>query len=130
MKYIASLLASAVLAAAHGIVDTASIGGETYTFYQPYKDPYTSPAPDRISRKIEGNGPVEDVTSIDLQCGGGAGGSEGAALHAKVGAGETVTLFWTVWPESHVGPSITYMARCPDDGCEEWLPAKEYVCPR
>ncbi|SPO01604.1 related to cel1 protein precursor [Cephalotrichum gorgonifer] len=131
MKYIASLLASAALAAAHGYVDTASIGGKTYTLYQPYQDPYTNPTPDRISRKIAGNGPVEDVNSIDLQCGGwsagGEAGSEGAALHATVAAGETVKLFWTLWPESHVGPSITYMAKCPDTGCQDWLPEKEAV---
>lgn len=129
MKYIATLLGSAALAAAHGFVDTAEIGGETYTFYQPYQDPYSSPKPDRISRRIEGNGPVEDLDSIDLQCGGysagGIEGSEPAALHAKVAAGEEVTLFWTLWPESHVGPSLTYMAKCPDTGCQDWLPGDE-----
>lgn len=35
--------ATATLVAAHGYVDTASIGGAEYKFYQPYTDPYTSP---------------------------------------------------------------------------------------
>lgn len=44
MKYLAALLASAALAAAHGWIDNATIGGKEYQFYQPYLDPYTVPA--------------------------------------------------------------------------------------
>ena len=130
MKLIASILATVGLAAAHGYVDSAVIGGTTYKFYQPYQDPYMNPTPQRISRPVAGNGPVEDLTLIDVQCGGyGAGGvvgSQPAALHAKVAAGETVKLNWTVWPDSHVDPTITYMARCPDGGCQNWQPGTEY----
>lgn len=43
MKYLAAVLSCAALAAAHGYVDNATIGGEEYEFYQPYTDPYTSP---------------------------------------------------------------------------------------
>ena len=89
------------------------------------------PMPDRVSRPIPGNGPVEDLTSIDIQCNGyTAGGTEGsspAALHATAEAGSTVTLYWTLWPESHMGPTITYLARCPDEGCDTWEPGTEYV---
>lgn len=85
--------------------------------------------PDRISRAIQGNGPVTDVTLIDLQCGGdtadGVVGSEPAVLHAPATAGSTVTLYWTLWPDSHVGPVITYMGRCPDTGCQDYLPDTE-----
>lgn len=87
--------------------------------------------PDRVSRPVQGNGPIEDLTLIDLQCGGytagGISGSEPAALHAQAAAGSTVSLRWTLWPDSHVGPAITYMARCPDSGCDDWLPGTEYV---
>lgn len=31
-----------------------------------------------------------------------------------------MTLRWTLWPESHQGPLITYMARCPDSGCQNY----------
>jgi hypothetical protein len=90
-------------------------------------------APQRISRKILSNGPVQDVTSIDLQCGGytpdGVIGSEPAPLHAPVEAGSTVNLKWTLWPDSHMGPALTYMARCPDEGCDQWLPGEECVIP-
>lgn len=35
-----------------------------------------------------------------------------ASLSAKVEAGGTVELQWTVWPESHHGPVIDYLANC------------------
>ncbi|TDZ24176.1 Polysaccharide monooxygenase Cel61a [Colletotrichum orbiculare MAFF 240422] len=132
MKYtVASLLGSAALVAAHGFVENATIGGEAYTFYQPYQDPYSSPAPERISRPIQGNGPVEDLTSIDIQCGGytagGVKGSTPAKLEAKVAAGSEVTLNWTLWPDSHIGPVITYMAKCPEAGCTDYQPGTDAV---
>lgn len=131
MRAVLSLLATASVAAAHGFVDNATIGGQTYDFYDPNTDPYTSPTPERISRPIPGNGPVEDVSLIDLQCNGytagGAAGSSPAALHAPAAAGSTVTLYWTLWPESHVGPTITYMAKCPDAGCSDYLPGTDAV---
>jgi hypothetical protein len=43
MKVLSTLVLGATLVAAHGYVDTATIGGQVYTFYQPYTDPYTSP---------------------------------------------------------------------------------------
>lgn len=126
MKLILPTLSIAALVAAHGYVDNATIANKVYTFYQPYQDPYISPAPQRISRPIQGNGPVQDVTLTDLQCGGytegGQPGSAPAALHAEAPAGSDVSLRWTLWPESHIGPVITYMARCPDAGCNNYMP--------
>ncbi|KAL9076489.1 MAG: hypothetical protein Q9157_003617 [Trypethelium eluteriae] len=131
MKVLASVLASAALAAAHGYIDNGTIGGKEYEFYQPFTDPYTSPTPQRISRPVQGNGPVTDVTLLDLQCGGytagGVVGSEPAPLHAPAAAGSVVMLHWTLWPTSHVGPVVTYMARCPDTGCNEFMPNKTAV---
>ncbi|KAI1852506.1 hypothetical protein JX265_011141 [Neoarthrinium moseri] len=124
-------LGSAALVAGHGYVDNATIGGNFYQFYQPYTDPYTSPTPSRISRPIQGNGPVTDVTYDDLQCGGytdgGIVGSSPAALHAPAAAGSKVTLHWTLWPDSHVGPVVTYMAKCPSSGCTGYMPGKDKV---
>jgi hypothetical protein len=126
-----SVLFLASLVAGHGYVTNGTIGGTSYTFYQPYQDPYTSPTPDRISRAIQGNGPVSDVTLQDIQCGGytagGYNGSLPAALNAAVDAGTDVTLYWTLWPESHIGATVTYMARCPDTGCQDYMPYSEYV---
>ncbi|CAI6341026.1 unnamed protein product [Periconia digitata] len=131
MKYILPTLSLVATAAAHGYVDTATIGGKQYTFYQPYQDPYMNPKVQRVSREIQGNGPVEDVTLADVQCGGytagGVSGSKPAALHADAAAGSEVTLNWTLWPDSHVGPLITYMARCPDTGCNDYMPGTAAV---
>ncbi|KAI8939142.1 hypothetical protein NX059_004976 [Plenodomus lindquistii] len=131
MKYITSALAFATAVAGHGYVNNATIGGKDYTLYQPYQDPYMSPKPERISREIQGNGPVESVTISDIQCGGyaagGINGSKPAALHAEAAAGSEVSLYWTLWPESHMGPTITYMAKCPDTGCNNWMPESAAV---
>ncbi|KAF2134694.1 lytic polysaccharide monooxygenase [Dothidotthia symphoricarpi CBS 119687] len=131
MRFIIPALGFATAVAAHGYVNNATIGNKDYTFYQPYTDPYTSPTPQRISREIQGNGPVQDLTISDIQCGGyaagGINGSKPAALHAAVAAGSEVELFWTLWPESHMGPSITYMAKCPDTGCNNWMPESKAV---
>ncbi|KAI1172664.1 glycoside hydrolase family 61 protein [Nemania sp. FL0916] len=131
MQILSTLILGASLVAAHGYVDNATIGGQVYQFYQPYTDPYTTPTPQRISRPIQGNGPVTDVTYQDLQCGGytdgGIVGSSPAALHATAAAGSTVTLKWTLWPDSHVGPMVTYMAKCPSSGCNNYMPGTSAV---
>lgn len=127
MRLLAPLLlaGSARLVAAHGYIQNATIDGKSYEFYQPYVDPYTNPPIQRISRAVQGNGPVTDVTLADIQCGGdsanGNVGSKPAALHAPVAAGGTGTLFWTLWPESHYGAVVTYMAKCPDAGCQDYM---------
>ncbi|KAF2265348.1 glycoside hydrolase family 61 protein-like protein [Lojkania enalia] len=131
MKHLLSTFSLTAIVAAHGYVDNATINGVEYQFYQPYQDPYMNPKPDRISREIQGNGPVEDVAIADIQCGGyaagGVSGSSPAALHAVAAAGSRVELRWTLWPESHIGPVITYMARCPDEGCNNYMPSSNAV---
>ncbi|KAG8165786.1 hypothetical protein KVR01_004338 [Diaporthe batatas] len=122
-KITLALIASATLVAGHGYVTNATIGGTEYEFYQPYQDPYKTPAPERVSRKITGNGPVEDVTSAAIQCGAD---TAPAALVAEAAAGSDVELFWTLWPESHIGPSITYMAKCEGD-CTSYEPGTDAV---
>lgn len=57
------------------------------------------------------------MSLIDIQCGGytegGEPGSSPAPISATAEAGSNVTLHWTLWPSSHFGPTMTYMARCP-----------------
>lgn len=129
LKAFAGLVASASLVAGHGYVTNGTLGTESYTFYQPYTDPYTSPTPSRVSRAIQGNGPVSVVTYDDIQCGGdtadGVVGTSPANLTATVAAGSTNDLYWTLWPSSHVGPTITYMAKCDDDDCSTYMPGNE-----
>lgn len=109
--------------AGHGYVEQETVGGVQYTGYLPYQDPYYNPPPQRIVRrvhslgvefdshlsysKIPGNGPVTDLSLIDVQCNGwsdgGIIGSAPAPLVATAAPGTTVTFKWTPWPNSHVG---------------------------
>ncbi|KIJ31458.1 lytic polysaccharide monooxygenase [Sphaerobolus stellatus SS14] len=124
------LLSYTTLVAGHGYVQQINIGSTAYTGYLPYTDPYYNPPPQRIVRQIPGNGPVTDVTLIDLQCNGytagGVVGSAPAPIYGTVAAGSQVNLNWTAWPESHVGPMITYMARAPSD-ITKWSPGTSAV---
>lgn len=133
MKYITSTLLFTAIVAGHGYVRNATIGDTEHTFYQPYEDPYMDPKPARISREIRGNGYVADVAISDIQCGGyatgGINGSRPAALHADAVAGSEVSLHWTLWPDNHIGPTITYMAKCPNTGCDKWMPESSCVRP-
>ncbi|ELR02959.1 hypothetical protein GMDG_05818 [Pseudogymnoascus destructans 20631-21] len=112
-----SLVAAASLAstvAAHGYVDKLVIGGTEYTGYQPYSDPYYPTPPPRIVRAVPGNGPVQDLTSIDIQCNGysegGAVGSKPAPLGGPVAADSEVSLNWTLWPDSHGERALTLLS--------------------
>ncbi|KAG9083956.1 Esterase/lipase/thioesterase, partial [Ceratobasidium sp. UAMH 11750] len=67
---ISLLLATATSVLGHGYVQEVKTSAGTFTGYLPYSDPYYNPPPNRIIRKIPGNGPVQDVTLIDLQCNG------------------------------------------------------------
>lgn len=108
-KILATITLLAVGSSAHGFVNSLLIAGTNYTGYQPYTDPYYNPVPDRIVRPVQGNGPIQDLTLIDLQCGGytagGISGSTPAKLHGgPVAAGSKITLQWTLWPTSHSMP--------------------------
>ncbi|CAE6420012.1 unnamed protein product [Rhizoctonia solani] len=118
-------VASSVLA--HGNVRELIVSEPQGTFipWLPYEDPYKNPAPERVSRKIPGNGPIEDVTSMDIQC--NTGGTVPAALLATAAAGSTVGFNWTTeWPTSHIGPVLTYMAKAPSD-ITKWTPGTDKV---
>ncbi|KAH7326791.1 beta-1,4-endoglucanase [Rhizoctonia solani] len=118
-------VASSVLA--HGNVRELIVSNPqgTFTPWLPYEDPYKSPAPERVGRKIPGNGPIEDVTSMDIQC--NTGGTEPAPLLATAAAGANVAFNWTTeWPTSHIGPVLTYMAKAPSD-ITKWSPGTDKV---
>ncbi|CAE6370929.1 unnamed protein product [Rhizoctonia solani] len=116
-------VASSVLA--HGNLQEIVVESPpaTYVPWLPFQDPYKPQAPERVGRKIPDNGPVEDVTSIDIQCNKGA---VPAALIATASAGSNVALNWTDWPTSHIGPVITYLAKAPSD-ITKWSPGTDKV---
>lgn len=109
-----SLLAAASFAAAHGIVIDLDIAGTWYPGSNPYQDVYMNPIPDRVVWPFfgSGNGPVADFTTSAITCNGNA---TAGALVATIAAGETIDFYWTTWPESHKGPTMTYLANCGGD---------------
>jgi len=132
VKILSLVGAMATTVAGHGYVDNITIAGTVYTGYQPYQDPYYSTPPSRIVRPVQGNGPIEDLSLIDLQCGGytagGISGSSPAKLQGgPVAAGSTVSLQWTLWPTSHSGPVLSYMAKCPNNDCTSYSPGTDAV---
>jgi len=126
-----SLLVPSVLG--HGYVQTIVTKSPSATWpgWNPNVDPYLSPTPQRVMRKIPGNGPVTDLSLIDVQCNGytdGGFATAPAGLSASVAAGSQIALNWTTWPDSHVGPIITYMAKVPSgQSVTSWLPGTSAV---
>ena len=101
---------------AHGIVQGIIAGGKWYSGYNPsfqYQDPpptvigWSTPE-DQSLGFIDPN----NYTSSDIICHLGA--TPGGAS-AKVEAGSVVELQWSVWPDSHHGPVLDYLANCHGD---------------
>nr|CCA94933.1 putative glycoside hydrolase family 61 [uncultured eukaryote] len=130
MRSVIALLGAVASTAAHGYVQQITAGGTVWSGYLPYTDPYYNPVPQRIVRPFPGNGPVTNLSFIDVQCNGdtvnGIIGTTPAALYATAAAGSVVTLNWTTWPDSHLGPIITYLAKAPSD-ITKWLPGTAAV---
>lgn len=63
---------------------------------------------------MPGNGPINDISSKDIVCNAD---SKPGALVAPASAGSQVKFFWTAWPESHRGPTMTYLASCTSGDC-------------
>ena len=112
MKFLA-LLAGAASVAAHGFVQTITVGGQSYANFNPSSDPYNPGHPAR---------PGWSATNTDLGfVEPNAAGTPNVICHRDatpgatsitVSAGSTLTLQWNTWPESHKGPVIDYLARC------------------
>jgi len=110
---LATLLATVTYVAAHGYVISVTNGGQTESGWLPWTDPYCSPVPTRVIRKIPDNGPVMDVSSTDIAC--NQGGNVGTNETFIVNAGSDMTFQWTDWPDSHKGTVTTFMASCNGD---------------
>ncbi|TFK34898.1 glycoside hydrolase, partial [Crucibulum laeve] len=100
--------------AAHGYLASFISGGVTYPGWSPFVDPYQTPIPVRVERKITDNGPVTDIASKDITC--NKGGNIPTTAFAPVTAGSQVKFQWDQWGSSHSGPVMTYMAKC-TGGC-------------
>lgn len=113
------LVALAATAAAHGIVSGIVADG-TFTkgfdlqYYYQIQQGQTPPAtPGWYAENLD-NGFVAPsaYATADIVCHKNA---KAATSSASVKAGGKVDFQWTTWPESHVGPMITYVAKCASD---------------
>ncbi|KAF7952584.1 uncharacterized protein EAE97_002081 [Botrytis byssoidea] len=100
---------------AHGYVSGIVAGGTYYTGWL-VSYAYQTPQPDSIgwsdtNLDLGFTSPSAYATG-DIIC---AKDGKNAALSAKVAAGDSIDFQWTVWPESHHGPVITYLANCNGD---------------
>jgi cellulase len=91
-----SLAAALPGALAHGYLKEIITGGQTYTGWAPFSDPYISPAPVRYTRAYPGNGPVPDFTTDDITC--NQGGNIPIAYNIPVTAGSQVKFQWVCLP--------------------------------
>ncbi|KAL5116326.1 hypothetical protein ACEQ8H_005784 [Pleosporales sp. CAS-2024a] len=114
LSAIASLVA---IATAHGTTDSVIINGVSTTgfkldFY--YAKQNGGQIPEHIGWYAENldNGFVEPNSfhTGDIICHKNASPDGSSDTLAKVPAGGSVNFHWTTWPESHIGPIITYVA--------------------
>jgi cellulase len=120
MSFASKLITISTFAAAALAHGTVSGVVADKTFYQGFKLDYYyaeqqgQTAPDHYGWYAENldNGFVAPDTfgKADIICHKNA--KVGGAKTAKVAAGGAVDFQWTTWPESHVGPVLTYVADC------------------
>ncbi|KAJ5625384.1 glycoside hydrolase 61 [Penicillium lagena] len=112
------LLLLAALVAGHGHISNIVINGVSYDGWDISVDPYETDPPVVIAWETPNtsNGFImpDQYGTSDIICHLNATNAKG---HAVVAAGDKVNLQWTVWPDTHHGPVITYLANC-GDSCE------------
>jgi cellulase len=101
--------------AGHGIVTKIIAGTKTYQGYDPNFQ--YMPTPPAVigwtAPATQDRGPVPaNYQDPDIICQRNA---TNAKISAEVAAGDTVSLQWTPWPESHKGPMLDYLADCGGD---------------
>ncbi|KAI1805967.1 carbohydrate-binding module family 1 protein [Daldinia bambusicola] len=116
---VVAALASAATVAAHGHVDHIVIDGLFYQGYDPTSFSYQPNPPTVVgwSTTQTDNGFVapDSFGSPDIICHKSATPGGG---HAQVKAGDSISISWNTWPESHKGPMIDYLAAC-NGPCEK-----------
>ncbi|KAL2751905.1 glycoside hydrolase family 61 protein [Sodiomyces alcalophilus JCM 7366] len=112
---LASVLGAASVAA-HGFVETITVNGQTHENYNPGTFPYMDnpPAVPGWTADFPDLGFVEPAAAGDPDIICHRSATPGQS-HIPVNAGDTLTLQWSPWPESHKGPIIDYLANCHGD---------------
>ncbi|KAJ3564845.1 hypothetical protein NPX13_g7707 [Xylaria arbuscula] len=109
-------LACAASVAAHGHVSNIVINGVSYQTYDPTVFPYMSDPPTVVgwTASDTDNGFVEpnSFADGDIVCHKAATAAGG---YATVAAGDSISIQWNTWPDSHKGPMMDYLAPCNGD---------------
>lgn len=113
---IGTILSAVSTVSAHGWIDVWDISGNNYTGFNPTVAPWV-PDQGTIAWPAwnDDTGPVysKNVNSPDIICSLNA---TNAKIYANsVAAGSNINIHWTVWPDSHHGPILTYLAACNGD---------------
>jgi cellulase len=107
---------SATRVAAHGTVLNFVINGLSYEGFDIGVFPYESDPPKIAAWTTPNtaNGFISpsQYNSSDIICHENATNAQG---YATVAAGDSISLQWSTWPDSHHGPVIDYLANCGDD---------------
>ncbi|KAI1340822.1 carbohydrate-binding module family 1 protein [Xylariaceae sp. FL0016] len=115
-KALAAALTSAATVYAHGHVSNIVINGVSYQGYDPTSFPYMSDPPTVVGWATEqtDNGFVapDAYADGDIICHKSATNAGG---YATVAAGDSISIQWNTWPESHHGPMLDYLASCNGD---------------
>jgi len=114
---VGAIAALAATATAHGTttgvtIDGVFTGGFKLDYY--YAKQNNAPVAEHIGWYAENldNGFVEpnSYNTADIICHKNASPEGSSDSLAKVAAGGTIEFHWSAWPESHMGPVITYVA--------------------
>jgi endoglucanase len=102
----------ATTVSAHGHVANIIHNGVSYEGFNPQVHPYHGfPAVVGWAATNEDNGFIspDAYGSEDIICHHEASPGQ---LHITVAAGDSITIQWTPWPETHHGPVINHLAAC------------------
>ncbi|KAK4187212.1 glycosyl hydrolase family 61-domain-containing protein [Podospora australis] len=117
-KSLLAAFAGAAAVSAHGHVKNIVINGASFQGYDINSFPYTQNPPKVVGWTASNtdNGFVgpESFASEDIIC---HRNSKNAQGYAVVAAGDSISVQWDTWPESHHGPVIDYLASCGANGC-------------
>ncbi|KAI9933646.1 hypothetical protein ASPWEDRAFT_114704 [Aspergillus wentii DTO 134E9] len=112
------LLALATHVAAHGHISNLVINGISYDGWDINAYPYMSDPPIVAAwgTPNTGNGFItpDEYGDANIICHLDAANAKG---HIPIAAGDSISLQWTPWPDSHHGPVISYLANC-GESCE------------
>ncbi|TLD19050.1 hypothetical protein PspLS_10005 [Pyricularia sp. CBS 133598] len=119
-KTILTALAGAASVSAHGHITKVTAGGKEFPGFSPFNGINAQ----TLTAQTVGWGtlqsdngfvPVSSLGNADIAC---HKSSKAAPASVPIAAGESMTIQWDTWPDSHKGPVINYLADCGAAGCD------------